>query len=61
MLVVDAPVCGYGEAGNGQELAGETLVFVVDIVETRGRSSPTVLPEATRAPRGRVAFACSLG
>jgi hypothetical protein len=35
VVVSMPPVCGYGEAGTSQhELAGETLVFVVDIVET---------------------------
>ena len=35
VVVAMPPVCGYGEAGSSQhELAGETLVFVVDILET---------------------------
>lgn len=34
VLVSMAPACGYGEAGSGHELAGETLVFAVDIIET---------------------------
>lgn len=35
VLVSMAPACGYGEAGSSaHELAGETLVFVVDIIET---------------------------
>ncbi|MGC5169406.1 FKBP-type peptidyl-prolyl cis-trans isomerase [Micromonospora sp. DT81.3] len=34
VVVSMPPVCGYGETGTSQhELAGETLVFVVDIVE----------------------------
>ena len=34
VLVSMAPACGYGEAGSSQhELAGETLVFVLTIVE----------------------------
>ncbi|GAA1842610.1 FKBP-type peptidyl-prolyl cis-trans isomerase [Microbacterium koreense] len=34
VLVSMAPACGYGEAGSGHELSGETLVFVVEIIET---------------------------
>lgn len=35
VLVSMAPSCGYGEAGSsGHELAGETLVFAVEILET---------------------------
>lgn len=34
VLVSMPPACGYGEAGSSEhELAGETLVFVVDIIE----------------------------
>lgn len=37
VLVVIPPVCGYGVAGNGNtnQLAGETLVFVVNIISTQ--------------------------
>lgn len=35
VVVSMAPACGYGEAGSSDhELAGETLVFVVEIIET---------------------------
>ncbi|GAA1934806.1 FKBP-type peptidyl-prolyl cis-trans isomerase [Microbacterium aoyamense] len=35
VLVSMAPACGYGEAGSSEhELAGETLVFVVNIIST---------------------------
>jgi len=35
ILVAMPPACAYGEAGTSQhELAGETLVFVVEIIET---------------------------
>jgi peptidylprolyl isomerase len=36
VLVSMSPSCGYGEAGSSQQqLAGETLVFVIDIVSTK--------------------------
>lgn len=35
VLVSMPPACGYGEDPAGHELGGQTLVFVVDILETR--------------------------
>lgn len=36
VLVSMSPSCGYGEAGSSQQqLAGQTLVFVIDIVSTK--------------------------
>ena len=34
VLVVIPPALGYGEEGNDHELAGKTLVFVIDILAT---------------------------
>jgi len=34
ILVSIPPMCGYGDASSGNELGGETLVFVIEIIST---------------------------